>query len=44
MAMLRICSMEGCKTKTLGDLCMQHEPVRTPAPRRHTTLIVRAAA
>jgi hypothetical protein len=44
MAMLRICTIDGCETKTLGDLCIQHEPVRTLAPRRPVTLTVRAAA
>ena len=27
MGMLRICAAEGCETKTLGGLCMEHESV-----------------
>jgi hypothetical protein len=25
MAMIRICSADGCETKTLGDHCLEHE-------------------
>jgi hypothetical protein len=25
MAMLRICTTDGCETKTLGDQCLEHE-------------------
>lgn len=31
MPMLRICSVDGCETKTLGNLCLNHETVS-----RHT--------
>ena len=27
MALLRTCAAEGCSTKTLGDFCLEHEPV-----------------
>ena len=35
MAMLRICSADGCNTKTLGLHCIQHEPVPQLAFVRH---------
>jgi hypothetical protein len=28
--MLRICEHPGCETRTLGTLCVVHEPARTP--------------
>jgi hypothetical protein len=33
MAILRICSTDGCETKTLGKQCLEHELVR-PVTRR----------
>ncbi len=44
MPMLRICSAEGCVTKTLGDLCIRHEPVRTAIKRPTIRVTDRAAA
>jgi hypothetical protein len=38
MAMLRICSADGCDVKTMGEYCLQHEKAlplldrRMPAP------------
>ena len=33
MGMLRICAAEGCETKTLGELCIDHEAtVSTESP------------
>jgi hypothetical protein len=32
MTMLRICTTEGCETKTLGDQCLEHELARAIAP------------
>jgi hypothetical protein len=31
MPMLRICTHPGCVTKTLGELCLQHERPADPA-------------
>ena len=30
MALLRTCAAEGCSTKTLGEFCIEHEPVPVP--------------
>jgi hypothetical protein len=32
MAMLRICTTDGCETKTLGDQCLEHEHTPASAP------------
>ena len=32
MAMLRTCRADGCTTKTLGELCIDHEAEPTPEP------------
>jgi hypothetical protein len=34
MAMLRICAADGCEIKTLGELCIHHEPARTIPPKQ----------
>jgi hypothetical protein len=36
MAMLRVCGHPGCRTLTLGDLCIEHEasPAQRADPRR----------
>jgi hypothetical protein len=33
MTMLRTCGADGCTTKTLGELCLDHEGVRIPDRR-----------
>jgi hypothetical protein len=48
MAMLRICTTDGCETKTLGDQCLEHElaPVTAqprPDPEHQLPLEPRAA-
>ena len=34
MAILRICTTDGCETKTLGDQCLEHELAHATAQPR----------
>jgi hypothetical protein len=38
MTMLRTCRADGCTTKTLGELCLDHEAERLPEPRSTSQL------
>jgi hypothetical protein len=29
--MIRTCSAPGCRTRTLGEFCLEHEPLPAPA-------------
>jgi hypothetical protein len=38
MPMLRTCGEDGCTTKTLGERCIDHEPLQIPPRRRDLEL------
>lgn len=49
MPMIRTCSAPGCRTRTLGEFCLEHEPLpatavdeRAPARRAQTVSTKRA--
>jgi hypothetical protein len=36
MAMIRTCSAPGCRTRTLGEFCLEHEPIPATADDERT--------